>query len=179
MGRGYKPSGIAVAWRGSVGAGQKSNQLKTRGASRAFIVARLYLYRYIAGMTSSLSQLQERREQILRDMAGIDHLRRGSFSRQFFGSRDSAPEGRQGPYFILQGYLQGQKFSERIPAAQAPQVETLVANYKHFQQLAENFITVTDQITRLSASTEDLKKKRTCPSRSIRSGSGKPMPSSG
>ena len=144
-----------------------------------FFVAKVYQYRYIARMTPSLSQLQERREQILRDMAGIGQLRRGSFSRQFFSSRASASPGRQGPYFVLQGYLQGQKFSERIPATQAPQVEALVANYKHFQKLAEEFITVTDQITRLSASTEDSKKKRSCRSRSTRSGFEKPTPSSG
>lgn len=132
-------------------------------------------------MTTSLSQLQERREQILRDMAGLDRLRRGSFSRQFFGGRSAASPTRQGPYFVLQGYLQGRKFSERIPAAQAPQTETLVANYKHFQALAEAFITVTDQITRRAASGGDAKKKprRTWRPRFLTSGSGKPTPSCG
>jgi hypothetical protein len=131
-------------------------------------------------MTTSLSQLQTRREQILRDMAGIDRLRRGSFSRQFFGTQPTAGPARQGPYFVLQGYLQGRKFSERIPAAQAPQTETLVANYKQFQALAEEFITVTDQITRLADSSGDSKKKKRTawPARSPTSGSAKPTPSS-
>lgn len=111
-------------------------------------------------MNTSLSQLQARREQILRDMADIDRLRRGSFSRQFFGARSAAGPASQGPYFVLQGYLQGRKFSERIPSAQAPQTETFVANYKHFQALAEEFITVTDQITRLAVSSGDSKKKK-------------------
>ena len=109
-------------------------------------------------MNIALSQLEARREQILRQMQAIDRLRRGTLSRQFFQPRRAHAQTQLGPYYVLQGYLQGQKFSERVPAAQAPQLEPLVANYKRFVELAEEFVSVTDQITRREAAHPDAKK---------------------
>ena len=128
-------------------------------------------------MNVSLSDLEARREQILEQIKTIDRLRRGSLSRQFFKKRRSRSKAPQGPYYVLQGYIQGRKFSERVPAQQAGQLQPLVANYKRFVQLAEEFVTVTDQITRLDQGQPDAK-KNSRPS-SGKNGSGKPTPSSG
>ena len=122
-------------------------------------------------MNVSLAQLEQRREQILQQMRAIDRLRRGSLSRQFFKKTGA------GPYYVLQGYIQGEKFSERVPADQAAAVEPLVANYKRFEELAEEFVRVTDQLTRLSQGAPDAKKKNARP-RSRKNGSAKPTLSS-
>jgi hypothetical protein len=127
-------------------------------------------------MPNSFSQLEQRRDQILQQIKAIDRLRRGSLSRQFFKKPQSTTQTPQGPYYVLQGYIQGQKFSERVPADQAPQIEPLVANYKRFENLAEEFVSVTDQLTRLSQTAPDAKKNFR--PRSARSGSAKPTPSS-
>ena len=127
-------------------------------------------------MHASLSQLEKRREQILQQIQAIDRLRRGSLSRQFFKQSRANSKTQQGPYYVLQGYVQGQKFSERVPAQEAQQLEPLVANYKRFEDLAEEFVSVTDQITRLSQSAPEAKKNSR--RRSGRSASGKPTPSS-
>ncbi len=105
----------------------------------------------------TLAQLQQRRDQILRAISSIDRLRRGSLSQQFFKS-GGAHAKPQGPYYVLQGYLLGQKFSQRIPAEQASQVQEEVANYKRFQSLAEEFVTVTDLITRQTEQASESKK---------------------
>jgi len=102
-------------------------------------------------------------------------MRRGSLSRQFFRSRQPHRSVGPGPYFILQGYLQGQKFSQRVPAEQAATVEHQVANYQRFQALAEEFVTVTEQLT---LAEEPLKKKPNSGRRSARSSSEKPRRSS-
>jgi hypothetical protein len=125
----------------------------------------------------SRHQLEERREQILQQIRAIDRLRRGSLSRQFFKKRRAHSKHPQGPYYVLQGYVQGKKFSERVPADQAPQIEPLVANYKRFEELAEEFVAVTDQLTRHSQAAPDAKKNSR--PKSARNDSGKPMPSSG
>lgn len=131
-------------------------------------------------MNVTFAQLEKRREQILQQISAIDRLRRGSLSRQFFKKPHANSSAPAGPYFVLQGYLQGEKFSQRIPAQQAPLIEPLVANYKRFLELTEEFVTVTDQLTRLAEAQPDLKKK---PSnsrlRSATSASGKATPSSG
>jgi hypothetical protein len=127
-------------------------------------------------MHNSFSQLEQRRDQILQQMKAIDRLRRGSLSRQFFKKPRSSPKVQQGPYYVLQGYIQGQKFSERVPADQAPQIEPLVANYKRFEKLAQEFVDVTDQLTRLSQAAPDAKKNSR--RKLARNGSAKPTPSS-
>ena len=127
-------------------------------------------------MNVSLAQLEQRRDQILQQMQAIDRLRRGSLSRQFFKKTRSGSKARQGPYYVLQGYIGGKKFSQRIPAEQAPQIEPLVANYKRFEELAEEFVAVTDQITRLNQSAPEAKKNSR--RRSGRNASAKPTPSS-
>jgi len=100
-------------------------------------------------MKHPLAQLQARRQQLLQQMAALDRLRRGSLSRQFF-HRPGA-RGRQGPYYVLQGYFQGRKVSERVPAQEVRQMRPLVANYKRFVRLAEQVVSLTDQITRQSS----------------------------
>jgi hypothetical protein len=127
-------------------------------------------------MPISLAQLEQRREQILQQIQSIDRLRRGSLSRQFFKKKRAGSQARQGPYYVLQGYIEGQKFSERIPAEQAREIEPLVANYQRFEELAEEFVTVTDQITRLRQDAPEAKKNSK--GRSGRNASAKPRPSS-
>ena len=82
-------------------------------------------------MSNSFSQLAQRRDRILQQMKAIDRLRRGSLSRQF----SKKPGLRRlpdptGSLLRPAGLHQGQKFSERVPADQALQIEPLVANYK-------------------------------------------------
>ncbi len=127
-------------------------------------------------MNLSRAQLEQRREQILQQIQAIDRLRRGSLSHQFFKRRRADTKSPQGPYYVLQGYIQGRKFSERVPAEQAPQLEPLVANYKRFEALAEEFVTVTDQLTRLEQGVPEAKKNSR--RRPGRNGSEKPTPSS-
>jgi hypothetical protein len=119
-------------------------------------------------------QLQQRRDQILEEMRTLDHMRRGTLSRQFFRScRTKRAGAGPGPYFVLQGYLQGQKFSHRIPSDQATGVQAQVANYKRFQELADEFVSVTEQLT----VAEEPAVKKNSGRRLAKSDSGKPPPS--
>jgi hypothetical protein len=109
-------------------------------------------------------------------MQSIDRLRRGSLSKQFFKSPSPAPADRLGPYYVLQGFFHGKKFSQRIPQDQAAQVEQDVENYRRFQTLADDYVTVSDEITRLQAQSQDSK-KNSSRRRSPRNSSRKPPPS--
>lgn len=125
-------------------------------------------------MKPDLDDLVHKRQATLLQMQAIDRLRRGSLSQQFFPSR--APAASRGPYYVLQGFFHGKKFSERIPSDQAAQVGHDVKNYRAFQSLAEEFVTLSDQITRLQDQSQDSKKnssRRKSPTNSSR----KPPPS--
>jgi hypothetical protein len=109
-------------------------------------------------MKPNLADRLQQRESILLQMKTIDRLRRGTLSKQFFKARPPGTNARCGPYYVLQGFFQGKKFSERVPPDQAAQVQQEVDNYRRFQTLAEEFVTLSDQITRLQAQPPDLKK---------------------
>ena len=137
----------------------------------------MYRYRYSIPdtMNSNLDALRLKQPALLQQMQTIARLRRGSLSQQFFQSSDH-PATRRGPYYVLQGFFRSQKFSERVPAAQAAQVQQDVDNYRRFQALAEEYVTVSDQLTRLEDERPDSK-KNSSPRRSPPPSSRKPPPS--
>ena len=108
-------------------------------------------------MPPSSSTLQQQREHVLEQMRALDTLRRGTLSEQFFKYQQAGKTLRRGPYFLLQGFFRGKKFAERIAADKAGQVAQQVENYRRFQALAERFVTLTDELTRLADQPESKK----------------------
>jgi len=127
-------------------------------------------------MKPNLDDLVQKRQSLVLQMQSIDRLRRGSFSKQFFPSRVAGLAASRGPYYLLQGFFRGKKFSQRIRPDQADQVQQDVENYRTFQTLAEAFVTLSDQITRLQDQSQDSK-KNSSRKKSPASSSGKPPPS--
>jgi hypothetical protein len=109
-------------------------------------------------MPHSIQELRSQRDTVLERMKQIDPLRRGSFSRQFFKTQRDGKTLEFGPYFVLQRFFNGKKCSERIPASQAQQVQAHVQNFRLFNELAEEFTSLSDQITRLECVDDDSKK---------------------
>lgn len=109
-------------------------------------------------MKPTLPELRRQRDEVLQKIQTIDRLRRGTLSEQFFTKKREGKTVRQGPYYVLQCYLKGCKCSERIPAEQAERVKSDVANYQLFQELADPFVKITDQITQLENGQSDAKK---------------------
>ena len=108
---------------------------------------------------TSLQALRSQRDAVLAQIQQIDHLRRGSLSRQFFQTRRAGKLVASGPYFVLQSSLQGKKRSQRIPAAQAEAVAQHVENFRRFTVLAEEFVALSDQITQAESAPDGVKKK--------------------
>jgi hypothetical protein len=123
-------------------------------------------------MKSNLDQLLEQRQGIFQQMQALGRLRRGSLSKQFFPS-GSGSSAKRGPYYVLQGFCHGKKFSRRIPADQAEQVQADVDNYRRFQSLAETYVTLSDQLADRQDRHEDSKKNSNR-RRSSPNSSGKP-----
>ena len=128
-------------------------------------------------MPDSVQALRSQRDALLERMKQIDHLRRGSLSRQFFKTRRAGKIVQSGPYFVLQCFFQGKKCSERIPASQAQEVERHVENFRIFTRLAEEFVTLSDHITQLECSGDDSKKNASNLPSANTSSSRKPRPS--
>ena len=128
-------------------------------------------------MPASSQALRAQRDAVLERMKPIDHLRRGSLSRQFLKTRRDGKTVASGPYFVLQCFFKGKKCSERIPAPQAQHVEQHVENHRLFHGLAEEFVTLSDQITRWECAADDSKKNGSNRRSARKNDSRKPRPS--
>ncbi len=109
-------------------------------------------------MNPTIALLEQQREQVLEQMRSIDRMCRGTLSRHFLKRKRDGKTLTFGPYFVLQGCLRGKKVEEHVPAAEAEKVGQYADNYKRFQELADRFVTVTDQMTRLADGKEESKK---------------------
>lgn len=127
-------------------------------------------------MPNKIDQLSADRDALLAELKAIDRLRRGTLSRQVYSRKLAGLTLTQGPYYVLQGFYKGKKFSQRIPAEQADQVQRHVDNFKRFQHLADQCVSLTDQITQLAEAGPD-RKKNSSPRKSKPSASRKPRPS--
>ena len=127
-------------------------------------------------MKQNFDDLLKKRDAILQQMQTIDRLRRGTLSQQFFKAKADADTAPRGPYYVLQGFWRGKKFSQRVPSDQAAQVQQDVDNYRSFQALAEEFVTVSDQLTCLQSQSQ-AGKKNSRRRRSPTNNSKKPPPS--
>ena len=124
-------------------------------------------------MPNSIDRLSAQRDALLAQLKSIDRLRRGTLSRQVFTREQDGRTVTQGPYFVLQGFQGGRKFSQRIPAPAAERVQEQVDNFKQFQALADQCISLTDQITQLAEGLPGAKKNSRS-RKSKPSNSGKP-----
>jgi len=117
-------------------------------------------------MPDSIEQLSAQREALISELNSIDRLRRGTLSQQVLSKKRGDKTLTQGPYFNLQAFHKGKKFNCHIPADKAQEVRQHVDNFKRFQQLSDQCVTITDQITQIAEGIPDAKKN----SRHLRSG---------
>ena len=113
-------------------------------------------YVYGIDIFAPMETLQARREQILQQMAQCQTMEYGSLKAEY---RPAAGGGSTGPYFKHQVWEQGKNMSQRIPAQDVPALEEAIANRRRFEQLAQEFIDVTVQLTRRAQDTESDAKK--------------------
>jgi len=98
-----------------------------------------------------MKSLQAQREQVLRELAGLDTMEYGSLRTEHRPARGG---GTTGPYYQHQIWEQGKNLSQRIPAAEAPALAQALANRQRAEALVEQYIALSVQLTRRR--TDDL-----------------------
>ena len=104
-----------------------------------------------------------KRTQILQQMAALKTMEQGSLKAEY---RDSPSGEHCGPYFKHQAWQDGSNLSRRVPAKEAPALETAIANRQKFEALATEFIDVTVSGTRQSQAAAVKKRPPAAPLRS-------------
>ena len=103
--------------------------------------------------------LQGRRQSILAEMDNIKRMRRGALTEQ---KRKISKDGRikdGASCYHLQIWENGKNVTKYIPVAEAQQVKQDAEDYKRFQNLAEEFAKVTEEMTLQSSGSKKKQKK--------------------
>ena len=95
-----------------------------------------------------MKSLHVQRDQILRQLAQLDTMEYGSLRTEH---RAAQGGGTSGPYYQHQVWEAGKNLSQRIPAAEAPALQSALANRQRAEALAREYIAVTVQLTRRHA----------------------------
>jgi hypothetical protein len=89
-------------------------------------------------------------ESILRDLAQIQRLERGSVS--------VIRQGPAGPYYNHQCYENGRNVSRYVPAEQVEELQAAIADHQRFQQLLQQYVDLMVQKTRAQRQAGSKKK---------------------
>ena len=90
----------------------------------------------------------EKRELILEQMAQIDSMAKGSMNAEYRETTKKNGEKVQlGPYYKHQRWENGRNVTRRVPAEEAEQLKKAVDGYHRFLELADEFVTITVEMT--------------------------------
>ena len=106
-----------------------------------------------------MDKRQHRREQILREMAAIEHMEKGRLTPEYRQSTRQGKRVQLGPYYKHQCWENGANKSRRVPAEEAPALEQAVDGYQRFTALAREYAELTIAMTRERTAGVRSKKK--------------------
>ncbi|MCK5130707.1 MAG: hypothetical protein KAR40_00965 [Candidatus Sabulitectum sp.] len=91
---------------------------------------------------------QERREEILKQMAQIDSMAKGSLNTEYRETKKKGGEKVQlGPYYKYQRWENGRNVTRRVSAEEAEQLKKAVDGYHRFLELADEFVAISVEMT--------------------------------
>ena len=105
----------------------------------------------------------KQREEILEEMRRISRMRQGCVSQQHYRVGEGKHQRQQGPYYVLQGWQDGQHWSTRVSKGELEQVREDVKAYERFQALCREFTELTEQATGRETDADSKKNDRRRP----------------
>src|SRR6266496_1702478 len=111
------------------------------------IVYIIYNVKNHATITMLSPSIQQERSGILEEMAQIDRMIRGHVSQQTFQVKRGGQTVTQGPYFLLQRRENGKNNCQRVGAEELEAIIAGVEGHARFQELAERYANLTEQLT--------------------------------
>lgn len=118
--------------------------------------------------------LERRKAEALEQLMAIDGARRGQLSTQYYTRK--VADGRtirQGPYYVWQRYVKGQKMSVRVNREQIGRVQAELERGREVQTILDELWTILEQ----NAAEQDQHAKKKSTS-SMRPATVKPRPRS-
>lgn len=107
----------------------------------------------------TLNDIRQRRADILRELQGIEQMRRGSVTEQVVESVDKhGRRHRRGPYPLYTLKLQGRTVSRRIAVEQVPVYREQIELGRRFQELVRELMELGERVGDLETGRDAEKK---------------------
>ena len=92
-------------------------------------------------------RLKEEREEILREMASIRRMRRGTVNEQIFESkRKDGTVVIRGPYYLYSRTEKDKSFSQRLTVEKVDRYQEETENCRRFKELANRCVLVCEKL---------------------------------
>ena len=93
------------------------------------------------------SRLQTRRDTVLKQIAALEPMRKGSLTAQFVPARrKDGTAVRRGPYPLYTCKKNGRTVSRRLSASQADTYRHQIAQFRSFQALVTEFVEASERL---------------------------------
>ena len=111
---------------------------------------------------SKLNELKQQRDEALKELEGLDEMRRGSVVEQFVEStRKDGTTVRRGPYVLYSYKEQGKTVSRRLRnVGEADLYRRQIQSFRRFQELTSQLRKLGEQISDLAVGQEVKKTSR-------------------
>lgn len=111
---------------------------------------------------TQMETLRARRESILKELAGLGPMRRGSVVEQFVETvKADGSKGRRGPYVLYSYKDKGKTISRRVTdREEVPVYRDQIRIFRRFQELVTELTGVSERMSEQVLSEPEDKKKR-------------------
>lgn len=107
-----------------------------------------------------MEKLETQRQRLLKELAELGAIRRGSISEQFVESRGrDGVKKRRGPYFVYTYKEKGKTISRRLTSPeQVSLCQRQIEAFRRFQELTAQLLQIGEQASNLALEGEAVKK---------------------
>jgi hypothetical protein len=104
---------------------------------------------------------EERRMEILKEMAGINAMRRGTVNEQYLKTRKSDGSViRNGPYYLFSRTEKGKSFGKRLTMELLEKYKEETENCRKFKELANRYVLVCEELADMGIEEKKRPKQR-------------------
>lgn len=109
-------------------------------------------------MDATTREIEQQQNVLVDQMRTLRVMRRGTLSRQEYLQRRARKQGTgaSGPYFVWQGFRNGEHFSKRVAAHEAERVKHEIQARRQFEGLCQEYVRLGEGL----ATREDARTKQ-------------------
>ena len=106
------------------------------------------------------AQLQNRRDEIIKELASLPPMRKGSVIPQWLQTvRKDGSKTKRGPYLVYSYKDKNKTISKRVPRQQEELYRKQIQAFRRFQKLSAELVEISQRLADVAASNPDDSKK--------------------